>query len=209
MQRRRFFRVALAAAGVALTAPLGTQALAADDFPTRPIRLIVPYGAGGVTDQVTRALADAASRELGQAIVVENKPGVSGTLGATQVGTAEPDGYTLSMAPVVIFRLPHVQKMRYDPLKDLTYISMIADYNFAVAVKKDAIPGFINEAWTKIEQPGIYRGQCAELCGRDHGFMPIVVEVKTKDDYQAWLKGKQDESKQAQAPAAPAVAQTN
>ncbi|MNS89831.1 Tripartite tricarboxylate transporter family receptor [compost metagenome] len=52
--------------------------------------------------------------------------------------TTEPDGYTLSMAPVVIFRLPHVQKMRYDPLKDLTYVSMIADYNFAVAVKKDA-----------------------------------------------------------------------
>ena len=62
MQRRRLFRVVLATTGLALTASLGTPALAADEFPTRPIRLIVPYGAGGVTDQVTRALADAAGR---------------------------------------------------------------------------------------------------------------------------------------------------
>lgn len=57
----------------------------------------------------------------------------------------------------------------------------------AFAVKKDAIPGFINEAWTNVPEPGIYRGQCAELCGKDHGFMPIVVEVKTPEDYATWL----------------------
>lgn len=57
----------------------------------------------------------------------------------------------------------------------------------ALAVKKDAIPGFVNESWTRVEEPGIYRGQCAELCGKDHGFMPIVVEVKSKDDFAAWL----------------------
>lgn len=57
----------------------------------------------------------------------------------------------------------------------------------AFAVKQDANPGFINEAWTKVDQPGIYRGQCAELCGKDHGFMPIVVEVKSEADYQNWL----------------------
>jgi len=55
------------------------------------------------------------------------------------------------------------------------------------AVKKDAIPGFVNETWVKVDEPGTYRGQCAELCGRDHGFMPIVVIVKTKDDYAKWL----------------------
>lgn len=57
----------------------------------------------------------------------------------------------------------------------------------ALAVKKDAIPGFVNESWTRVDQPGIYRGQCAELCGRDHGFMPIVVEVKSPEDYQLWV----------------------
>ncbi|MCH8504628.1 MAG: cytochrome c oxidase subunit II [Ectothiorhodospiraceae bacterium] len=53
--------------------------------------------------------------------------------------------------------------------------------------KKDAIPGFINEAWAEIREPGVYRGQCAELCGRDHGFMPIVVVALEQDDYEAWV----------------------
>lgn len=53
--------------------------------------------------------------------------------------------------------------------------------------KRDAIPGFVNNNWTLIEKPGVYRGQCAELCGKDHGFMPIVVVAKTEEDYQAWL----------------------
>lgn len=72
----------------------------------------------------------------------------------------------------------------------------------AFAVKQDANPGFINEAWTKVDEPGIYRGQCAELCGKDHGFMPIVVEVKSEADYAIWL----DEQKQLKANAAAAEA---
>jgi len=71
----------------------------------------------------------------------------------------------------------------------------------AFAVKQDANPGFINGAWTKVNEPGIYRGQCAELCGKDHGFMPIVVKVLSEADYDVWLadqlkdveKAKQDE----------------
>jgi cytochrome c oxidase subunit 2 len=75
----------------------------------------------------------------------------------------------------------------------------------AFGVKKDAIPGFVNEAWFKVDadKPGLYRGQCAELCGRDHGFMPIVVDVRSKADYAAWLKAKAAEQKQAAAPATP------
>lgn len=53
--------------------------------------------------------------------------------------------------------------------------------------KQDAMPGFINEGWTKVDEPGIYRGQCTELCGVDHGYMPIVVEVKPLDEYEAWI----------------------
>ena len=56
-----------------------------------------------------------------------------------------------------------------------------------LAIKKDAIPGFINEAWTKINQPGVYRGQCAELCGRDHGFMPVVVRAIPQEEFDQWL----------------------
>lgn len=67
--------------------------------------------------------------------------------------------------------------------------------------KKDTIPGFINEGWTNIEKPGVYRGQCAELCGKDHGFMPIVVVAKTKEDYAKWVDG-QKATAQAEAGAA-------
>lgn len=57
----------------------------------------------------------------------------------------------------------------------------------ALGWKKDTIPGFINEAWTSVDKPGIYRGQCAELCGRDHGFMPIVVKVVSAEEYEQWV----------------------
>ncbi|WP_428819679.1 cytochrome c oxidase subunit II [Microbulbifer sp. MCCC 1A16149] len=59
-----------------------------------------------------------------------------------------------------------------------------------LAVKKDAIPGFVNESWTRIDEPGIYRGQCAELCGKDHGFMPIVVKAVPEDEYHSWLNDR-------------------
>lgn len=70
----------------------------------------------------------------------------------------------------------------------------------AFAIKKDANPGFINEAWTRVDHPGIYRGQCAELCGKDHGFMPVVVIAKEPADYQAWVV--QEEARIAAAKAA-------
>lgn len=75
-------------------------------------------------------------------------------------------------------------------------------------MKKDAIPGFVNEMWFKVDADkiGLYRGQCAELCGRDHAFMPIVVDVRSPSDFDAWLKAKQAEQQQAASPAAPPVA---
>ena len=69
----------------------------------------------------------------------------------------------------------------------------------AFGVKTDAIPGFIREAWVKIDQPGVYRGQCAELCGKDHGFMPIVVEAVPEDKFDAWIKQQQAQIKLAAA----------
>jgi len=63
----------------------------------------------------------------------------------------------------------------------------------ALGWKRDAIPGFINEAWTEILEPGVYRGQCAELCGKDHGFMPIVLNVLPKPEYQAWAEQQRRE----------------
>lgn len=140
MKRKTFFRASLA---VALVSILGTvsaliHAQSKADFPSRPIKLIVPYGPGGVTDVVARLVADEASKTLGQAIVVENKPGVNGTLGAMQMVNTDPDGYTLSVVPIGIFRLPHIQKTSYEPLRDLTFISMLAGYSYAIAVRNYA-----------------------------------------------------------------------
>ena len=63
-----------------------------------------------------------------------------------------------------------------------------------LGVKKDAIPGFINEMWTRIDEPGIYRGQCAELCGKDHGFMPIVVNAVSPEDFTKWVAMQKDKA---------------
>jgi cytochrome c oxidase subunit II len=70
--------------------------------------------------------------------------------------------------------------------------------------KQDAIPGIVNEAWTDIRTPGIYRGQCAELCGKDHAYMPIVVKAVSKDEFARWLAA--EKAKNAPAQAAPATA---
>jgi cytochrome c oxidase subunit 2 len=76
--------------------------------------------------------------------------------------------------------------------------------------KQDAIPGIINDAWTEVHDPGIYRGQCAELCGQDHGFMPIVVKVVSKADFQTWIDQQESAMQPATAaPAAPAATAPN
>jgi len=82
----------------------------------------------------------------------------------------------------------------------------------ALGMKKDAIPGFVNELWFTADEVGTFRGQCAELCGRDHGFMPVVVEVKSQQDYDAWVKQQQAANAPANAPsseAAPAAEQSS
>jgi cytochrome c oxidase subunit II len=77
----------------------------------------------------------------------------------------------------------------------------------AFGLKKDAIPGFVNELWFRVDpdKTGLYRGQCVELCGRDHGFMPIVVDVRSKEDFSTWLKTSAAEEKQAAAAPVPAA----
>ena len=105
----------------------------ADEYPSRPITLIVPYQAGGSIDGVMRAVALSASKRLGQPIVIDNKPGGAGTVGpASMAATAKPDGYTLSGAGVTVFRMPLLQKVSYDPEKDFTYILNLAGITFGM-----------------------------------------------------------------------------
>jgi tripartite-type tricarboxylate transporter receptor subunit TctC len=111
----------------------------AQQFPTRPVTLIVPWPAGGSTDIGMRALASATEKHLGQPIVIENKPGAGGTIGpANMAAGAKPDGYTVSQLPITVFRMPFIQKTTFDPTKDFTYIVHITGYTFGVVVKADA-----------------------------------------------------------------------
>ena len=92
--------------------------------------------------------------------------------------------------------LPVGKKIRFlHTAADVIHSWWVPDF----AIKKDSIPGFINENWAKIEEPGIYRGKCAELCGRDHGFMPIVVRAVPQEEFDAWVAEKQEEMKTAEA----------
>lgn len=112
---------------------------AAQDFPNRPVRLIVPWAAGGSTDLSLRAFAEAAGKYLGQPMIVENKPGAAGTLGpASMVGSVRPDGYTVAQMPISMFRMPYMQKTNFDPLTDFDYIIHLTGYTFGVVVRSDA-----------------------------------------------------------------------
>jgi len=114
-------------------------AAAADTYPSRPITLIVPWPAGGSTDTHLRKLAELASRNLGQPIVIENKPGASGMLGPVNMAkSAAPDGYTIAQLHVGAFRQPYLQKVDWDPMRDFTYIIGVSGYTFGMVVKSDS-----------------------------------------------------------------------
>ncbi len=138
--RHQVNRRQLLAGAAALAAPaiVSSSALAQDKFPNRPITLIAPWPTGGSSDAVMRAFAESAGRALGGTVIVENKPGVGGTLGATAMLNAKPDGYTLTQLPLGIYRLPHMQKMPFDPVKDLTHIVCLTGYTFGLAATMDA-----------------------------------------------------------------------
>lgn len=118
-----------AAAGLML---LAGSALAQDDFPSKPVTLVVPWPAGGPTDVAVRAVAEAAQKHLGQPIIVENKGGGAGTVGiAAMAANAKPDGYTIGQIPITVFRLPLVQKTTWTH-EDLTYIVHLTGYVFGI-----------------------------------------------------------------------------
>lgn len=111
----------------------------AQSYPSRPATFIVPWPPGGSTDLAMRSLANIAEKHFGQRIVIENRPGVSGTMGAQQLAQgAKPDGYTIAQMPITVFRLPHMTKMAFDPLQDFTWIIHLTGYTFGVVVRNEA-----------------------------------------------------------------------
>ncbi len=125
LQRRQL--LVGSAAGLALPGVRG-----ADNFPSRPITLWVPWPAGGATDVSLRVLADLASHSLGQKILVDNRGGAGGTLAMPILQQAEPDGYTIAQLPQTIFRTPHTQRVLWDPIRDVTPIIQISGTTFGV-----------------------------------------------------------------------------
>ena len=125
-----------------LAAP--SLALAQSRFPDKPLRAYVPWTPGGATDIQMRMVCEVASRHLGQPIIVENKPGASGTLGAQALAReARPDGYTLSQMPNGVFRMPAMMRAQnmtppFDPMRDFTWIIRLAGYMGGVVVRPDA-----------------------------------------------------------------------
>jgi tripartite-type tricarboxylate transporter receptor subunit TctC len=131
-------RAAVAGASVLPFAVVGATRAQAR-FPDRPIRLIIPWAAGGPADSGFRILAESVAKKLGQPVIVENKGGAAGVLGALALQEAKPDGYTISQMHMGVLRQPLLNKsLTYDPLKDLTYILQITGFVMGVVVRTEA-----------------------------------------------------------------------
>lgn len=132
-------RNSIIAAVAAATALFGAGVAGAQNYPTKPITLIVPWPAGGSTDVSMRAIAEAASKKLGQPVIIENKGGGGGTVGpASMAAAAKPDGYTISQMPITVFRLPLMQQVSWDPTKDFTYIVHLTGYTFGITTSAES-----------------------------------------------------------------------
>jgi tripartite-type tricarboxylate transporter receptor subunit TctC len=144
MQRRTLIGAGLAPLAGPLACSLATPAVAQAAYPTRPLELVVPFGAGGGTDVLARALAEAVRKHLGQTVTVVNKPGASGSIGMADVANAPPDGYKLIMLTVEATILPHIGigKVSHEDF------APIARLNFdpsAITVRSDA-------PWNTVEE---------------------------------------------------------
>ena len=127
--------VPLALAGLTSLATSTAAVAQTSDFPNKPVTLIVPFQAGISVDILLRGMADVAGQHLGQAVVIDNKAGGSATLGpAYMASNAKPDGYTIAQIPMPVLRVPHLQKVTYDPLKDFTWIIQLGGYTIGVVV---------------------------------------------------------------------------
>lgn len=195
---RRFKTIVLAGFIASILPAAAVQAQEA--YPNKPITIIVPYGPGGVTDIAARALGESMGRQLKQPVIIENKPGAAGSMGVIDMMSTKPDGYRLTLAPVGIFRQPYIQKTRYDPIRDLTYIASIWTYDFMVAVAADSpfktihdLVGYAKKNPGSIDYgtPGRFTGNHVMLAklGKEQGINFVHVPFKGDNDAIAALLG--------------------
>ena len=111
----------------------------AQSYPSKSITLVVPYTPGGTTDNIVRAIQNKLSEQLGQPVIIENRPGASGNVGNRSVARAAPDGYTIGIMPTTVGTFPLMaQNLGYDPMDDLTYIGGVAETPSIIIVRKDS-----------------------------------------------------------------------
>lgn len=116
-------------------------ALAAQDYPTKPIKLVIPFTPGGVTDNIGRVFAERMSRELGEPFVIDNRAGANGRIGTDAVAKAAPDGYTLLLGGIGALTIhPNMMKLPYDPVNDFAPISLIATNDVVIVVNPKLPP---------------------------------------------------------------------
>lgn len=134
MKTRRFALCALATLACTGSVLAGAGANA-QSYPDKPIRLIVPFTPGGVTDNIGRVLAERMGRELGQSIIIDNRAGANGRIGTDAVAKAAPDGYTLLLGGIGALTIhPHMLKVPYDPVNDFVPISLVATNDVVIVV---------------------------------------------------------------------------
>lgn len=131
-------RRATLSALLALAASTAPGLAAAQGFPAKPIQLVLPFPAGGSFDPIFRALANAASADLGQPVVLMHRPGAGGVTGTASITTAEADGHTIAVMHNSVIRAPLVQKVNFDPLQDFTYLIGLAGLVTGIVVANDA-----------------------------------------------------------------------
>jgi tripartite-type tricarboxylate transporter receptor subunit TctC len=148
-------RPLLALVAAALLALVAGSAMAADPYPSRTVTMLVPYAAGGATDTVGRILAESMSQTLGQQVIVENVGGASGTLGASRVAKADPDGYTLMLhTPSHATNTLLFRRLPYDPNADFQPIGVVTETPMTVVGRVDLPPGSAGELLAYIRENG-------------------------------------------------------
>ena len=163
-----FKRLAIAVAAFA------AMGVAAQDYPTRTVTLVVPYAAGGPTDTVARVLAQAMTKPMGQTVVVENKPSAGGLVGAETVKVAKPDGYTILIHHIGMATTPTLYRkaLRFDPLKDYEYIGLVNEVPMTIIGKPGFAPkdmkelvAYMKSNKDKMSYANAGVGAASHLCG--------------------------------------------
>jgi tripartite-type tricarboxylate transporter receptor subunit TctC len=218
--RRRLIAAGMAGgAGLLATSAWTTRSAAQGSFPSKPIRIVVPYPAGGQTDGIARSFGDFLSRKLGQTVVVENKGGAGGTIGCTEVKRAAPDGHTIlcTISSSLIQNRVTMKDLPYDPEKDFTYLTMTTSIGGPVlaAEKTGAtnLEQFVDYA-RKVDKvnwgaygPGSTPHVLIETMARQYGFKVEVVQYRGEAAMFADLTSQQlDGASGSPAAATPVIA---